>query len=428
MSRTIALRHTLTLAGSTFLVTAAGAAFALLAQICVARWIGASEYGHYAYVMSWVVTLAVVAKCGWDTAALRVMPANAAIGNWSGYRGFARYSARWVLLAGGAIALVMLVVAGLWRTLDPALRAALLWAVLLLPVLALAELLVAWLQSQKRNVTAQLSYGVFRPVALVAMVGLAALSGIAVDAARVVFANIVIMLMVMALLALALHRSWPAAARGLPAAAEPRQWWLIAAPLFAIAISQLVLSRADVLVAGMYLDSSAVGVYAAANQLAMLVTFGIATTNSVTAPMISEHYSKGDRAGLRASVRLTSRMALAFTIPACLLLGIFGRDILNLFGAGFSGAFGALLLLAVGQLVIAVCGPVGFLLTMTTHQNSAFYVICLAACLHLGLVLLLTPKFGILGAAAGSALGNASRSLILTWVVRRKLGLNATAF
>jgi O-antigen/teichoic acid export membrane protein len=56
------------------------------------------------------------------------------------------------------------------------------------------------------------------------------------------------------------------------------------------------------------------------------------------------------------------------------------------------------------------------------------YVICVAACLHLGLVLLLTPKFGILGAAAGSALGNASRSLILTWVVRRKLGLNATAF
>jgi len=420
---------TFRLAGTTFVVTAVGTAFAFVAQMLVARNLGAAEYGYYAYSISWVLMLAVVAKLGWDTCSLRILPAAAAMGEWARYRGFAQFSSFFVAGLSIVISLLMAVaVAALWGRLDQGLRFSLLWASLLLPMFAFSELMVSWLQGLKKNVSAQLAYGIFRPIVIIASVATAVLFGFELNSAKMMAVNVVTMLMVMGLLVLVLKASWPADARGVVAQSEIGSWLKITLPLFAISLSQLALSRADVLIAGFYLDASSLGIYAAANQFAMLVTFGISTMNSVTAPMIAQEYARGDRKKLQDVVRLTSRIALTFTVPACVVLILFGKQILSLFGLEFAEAFHSLLVLSIGQLVIAIFGPVGFLLTMTAYQKQALIVICAAAVLQVALILILTPRFGIVGAATGSAIGNASRSMVLAWVVRRKLQISGSAF
>jgi O-antigen/teichoic acid export membrane protein len=198
--------------------------------------------------------------------------------------------------------------------------------------------------------------------------------------------------------------------------------------MLAISVSQLALARADVLIVGTMLDAHSVGIYSVANQFATLVTFAISTTNAVTAPTVSGAFASGDMVRLQHAVRVTSRLSLAFTIPASIVLVCFGRVFLGWFGAEFVDAYYALIILMGGQLVIALCGPVGFLLTMTTYQRAALKIVATTALLQVALIVILSFKFGILGAAAGASVGNAARSLILSWVVRTKLGISATAF
>ncbi|MDO9127068.1 MAG: oligosaccharide flippase family protein, partial [Parvibaculum sp.] len=55
-------------------IRVAGAAIALLSQVLLARWMGAFEYGIFAYVWVWVVILGIVVPMGFGTSVLRFVP------------------------------------------------------------------------------------------------------------------------------------------------------------------------------------------------------------------------------------------------------------------------------------------------------------------------------------------------------------------
>ena len=43
-------------------------------QLCLARWLGATAYGTYAYVIAWSGVLAIAAGMGFPTLVLRLLP------------------------------------------------------------------------------------------------------------------------------------------------------------------------------------------------------------------------------------------------------------------------------------------------------------------------------------------------------------------
>ena len=51
-------------AGLVMGIRIAGAAIALLSQVLLARWMGAFEYGIFAYVWVWVIILGIIAPMG----------------------------------------------------------------------------------------------------------------------------------------------------------------------------------------------------------------------------------------------------------------------------------------------------------------------------------------------------------------------------
>ena len=70
----------------------------------------------------------------------------------------------------------------------------------------------------------------------------------------------------------------------------------------------------------------------------------------------------------------------------------------------------------------------GFLLTMTGHEQVATKVIGGSALLNVVLNLVLIPRLGLTGAAIATTIATAMRSLVLSLYVRRLLGYDATAF
>jgi O-antigen/teichoic acid export membrane protein len=177
----------------------------------------------------------------------------------------------------------------------------------------------------------------------------------------------------------------------------------------------------------MFKDSAETGLYAAGSRIATLITFGINSVNSVLAPTIAALYAKNHKAELQKTLTFAARGVLAYTVPVVLVLLFWGKPILQLFGYEFGAAYPVLLILAIGQVIIAACGSVGFLMTMTGHQRQALQVIAGSAVATIILNLCLIPLFGLLGAAVATVIATAGRTVVLTILVWQYMRLNASA-
>ncbi|HCX67712.1 MAG TPA: hypothetical protein DHK64_09310, partial [Rhodobiaceae bacterium] len=90
----------------------AGAAIALISQVLLARWMGAFEYGIFAYVWVWVVVLGIVVPLGFGTSVLRFIPEYRAKEKWRRLAGVLKASFGIVAALGVAAAAVGLLL--LW--------------------------------------------------------------------------------------------------------------------------------------------------------------------------------------------------------------------------------------------------------------------------------------------------------------------------
>jgi O-antigen/teichoic acid export membrane protein len=300
-------------------------------------------------------------------------------------------------------------------------------ASVLLPINVLIIFHGAALQGLNRAVQSQAIQLVFRAVLMLTLLGLLHASR-GVDAESAMTLNLLSAVMTLAFVVAILwrHRS-PAISLNLTSE-QVLEWRSASLLLFSVAVCQAILSQVDILLVGFLMDTADVGLYAVASRIATLVTFGITTVNAYLAPQIAYLYAKGERMALQDMVTMVARGVFLYTIAAALILLLCGRWILALFGAEFVQIYDVLQVLIVGQLLIGMCGPVGFLLTMTGHQRDALYAIGSSAVLAVVLNLALIPGLGLYGAAIATVIAIAFRSAALGALVLRKLSINPTAF
>jgi len=186
----------------------------------------------------------------------------------------------------------------------------------------------------------------------------------------------------------------------------------------------LVMSWTDTLLVGHFLEEDQVGIYRVAFRMAAVVTLVQAAVNSYAAPLFAERHASGDRAGLRAALRQTTMLNVAFSVPAFGVLVAVPAWWMGWFGEAFEAGATCLVWLAAGQVVNALCGPVMYLLNMTGHERPAQCIVWVAALVNLGLNLWAIPRFGIEGAAGATALSMALWNVAAAVAVKRLLGLS----
>ena len=186
----------------------------------------------------------------------------------------------------------------------------------------------------------------------------------------------------------------------------------------------LVMSWTDTLLVGHFLEEDQVGIYRVAFRMAAVVTLVQAAVNSYAAPLFAERHASGDRAGLRAALRQTTLLNVAFSVPAFGVLVAMPAWWMGWFGEAFEAGASCLVWLAVGQVVNALCGPVMYLLNMTGHERPAQRIVWVAALGNLGLNLWSIPRFGIEGAAAATAFSMVLWNVAAAVAVKRLLGLS----
>lgn len=407
-----------------FVIRIVSAVIALASQVLMARWMGGFEYGIFVLVWTTMLIVGNLACLGFHTSIVRYIPEYRAHGALAELRGVMTASKASVLATSTLFAAAGL--GGIWLFAD-ALESYYVvpfyLGIVCMPMIALSDTLEG---TARANSWAMLALGpiyLLRPLLILALMGGAILAGYAPDA-QVAMTVAVAATWLTTLYQLA--AIVPTAAREVShvrPAFRMREWVLVSLPIFLIEGFFFMLTNADVLMVGWFMEPQDVAVYFATVKTLALVHFVYFAVKAGVAQRYAHYAHGGDETRLAAFARET----VSWTFWPSLAMGIvvlaIGKPMLMLFGPGFDAGYPLLFVLVAGVVARASVGPAESLLTMSGNQNvcAAIYGGTLATNVALNIVLI--PTFGLWGAAVSTAIAMACEAAMLSLVVWRRLGI-----
>ena len=404
--------------------------FSFIGAALLARLLGPTGYGVYAYVYALVSLLSIPSQFGLPNLVVRETARGMAQEDFSAVQGIWRWAGRTT----GQISLTLVVLAGLatWLfrdSLDAERLATLAWALILVPLVALGGLRGAALRGLHRVVAGQLPEFLIQPGLLALfLIGAAILSENPLSASTAMATNAAAAAIAFGVGAVLLWRVTPLAVRKSVARYESRAWLRSTLPLAFIGGMRLVNRQAAIIILGFFVPEANIGIYRVAAQVSLLTSFGLEAINMVVAPRFAALYARNEMVKLQRLVTVSARVVLAFNLVLTAGFIALGRPFLKLaFGLPYEASYIPLLILLIGQTVNSATGSVGVLLNMTHKEQEAAKGVAISAITNVALNFLLIPLWGIVGSAVAHAISMIIWNILLWRAVRKKLGLNSLA-
>jgi O-antigen/teichoic acid export membrane protein len=397
--------------------------------VLLARALGAEGYGIYAFVFSIVSILAVPAQLGLPHLLVRETARYRYQGNWGLLRGLLRWSDRIVISFSLGIGLASAAVAYSisYHTASVELNA-FLYALALIPLVALGNVRGAALRGLGSVVQGQLPEMILRPGIFLVLVAASALFTQLTAPTAIALHGIAAGLAFF-LGSMLLRRSLPPQAKSVDPRYTARDWISSVLPLSLLTGMLIVNTQTDVVMLGLLATTEDVGIYRAVAQLAMLVVFVFTAVDMVIAPYISQMYAARETERLQRLVTLSARAVLTAALPVAIAFLLFGETILAVvFGPDFGSGHAALAILCLGQLANAAAGSVVTLLNMAGHERDTAARVAIATVSNIILNLVLIPPFGTVGAAIASAVTLTLWNSLLCYQVWVRMGIQSMAF
>jgi O-antigen/teichoic acid export membrane protein len=417
------------LAGTIFIIRVISAALAYLSQILLARWMGGSDYGVYVYVWTWVLLLGSMMDFGISASAQKIIPEYRTCGEHELLRGFLSGS-RWMTFAVSALVSVLLaiVVDGLSPWIDANAITPLLIGCLTLPAFVVANTQDGIARSYDWMRLGLMPQFIVRQSLIIGFTAGAFALGFDLGATPAMLASAAAVWIAMIGQMIVLNRRLGRHIKPGPNAYDFRGWLAISLPILMVEGFYLLLSYTDVLVLQQFRSSEEVGVYFAVVKTLALVSFIHYAMSATTAHRFAEYHASGDSARLSAYVAHAIKWTFWPSLAATILLLALGKPLLWLFGPQFVVGYDIMFVAAIGLVVRSAIGPVERLLNMLGHQHICALAYALAFAMNVVLCVALVPRFGGHGAAAATSISLVFETVLLFWIVRKRLGLHVLAF
>lgn len=180
----------------------------------------------------------------------------------------------------------------------------------------------------------------------------------------------------------------------------------------------------DRLLVGFFRTDVETGLYHAAAVSSVAFAVVLNAINAMFSPMIADLYHRGERDRLGRLFRVSTKWGLYLCLPLFLVLILHPALFMTaIFGAPYRDGAAVAAILAGGQLANLATGAVAHLLIMSGHQNRWLAIAAGSLLANVGLNLLWIPRYGILGAAAATAVAMAGMMLAGLLSVRQRLDL-----
>jgi O-antigen/teichoic acid export membrane protein len=417
------------LAGTVFVIRVVSAAMAYLSQILLARWMGGSDYGVYVYVWTWVLLLGSMMDFGISASAQKIIPEYRAGGEYALLRGFLSGS-RWMTFIVSAVVATLL--AGVVKGLSPWIGSGEIIPLYIgcatLPAFVVANTQDGIARSHDWMRLGLMPQFIVRQSLIIGFTAGAFALGFHLGATAAMLASAAAVWIAMIGQLIVLNRRLGGHIEPGPKAYDFRGWLGVSLPILMVEGFYLLLSYTDVLVLQQFRSSEEVGLYFAVVKTLALVSFIHYAMAATTAHRFAEYHASGDKARLSAYVAHAIKWTFWPSLAATILLLVLGKPLLWLFGPQFVAGYDIMFIAAIGLVVRSAIGPVERLLNMLGHQHICALAYALSFVMNLVLCVMLVPRFGGHGAAAATSISLVFETILLFWIVRRRLGLHVLAF
>jgi O-antigen/teichoic acid export membrane protein len=411
-----------------FSIRIVSAVIAFISQVLMARWMGSFEYGIFVLVWVTMVIVGNLACLGFHTSVIRFIPEYRERGMLAELRGIVLTSRLFVIVASTAIA--GLGALGVWLSspwIESYYVVPFILGVICLPMIALGDLLQGLARANSWALFALSPTYLVRPVLILVFMAAMLAMNYAPDAKTAIFASIaatyVTTLGQLMGVTSRMDRKIPPG----PTSVHFGQWFLVSLPIFLVESFFFLLTNADVLMVGAYLDPNDVAVYFATVKTLALVHFVYFAVKAGVAQRYAQ-FTHGEPERLAAFARETVSWTFWPSLAMALLVLALGEPMLVLFGPEFTAGYPLLFLLVFGVVARGAVGPCESLLTMSGNQNICAAVYAMTLALNIGLNVILIPLFGLWGAAIATSLAMVFEAAALSFTVWRKLGIVMAIF
>lgn len=400
--------------------TASILAFVMFAL--ASRQMGVEAFGSVAITFNAMSFLAVVALWGQETLIIR---------SWSEYCGSDRPGLARGALSFGALVvagsglLTALIVAIVWRAWDPAVSLFLLIAAC---SFLLAQSLIAFC-GQFARAAAGIVLGDAPRESMWRLIVVAVLAGhyvmgIGFGAPEFFFVATGAMVVAMAFQAWQVAPLLPQAVRQAKAEHDFRAWFPRALKMWLAAVLDTTGQYLEVVVIGVFLGPTVAGFYFVATRITNGFAMISASISSYASSQISTLFYSGAKADLQAMLRSLAVISAGLVGSGVLLIVAAGRLLLSAFGADYASAYPELLVLAAGGAMAALAGPAAHVLLLTGHEGTYPRIMLCGMVLRFGLIAVLGPTFGLMGAAIAWAVSACAIALALIIACCRLVGVD----
>lgn len=380
-----------------------GGEFAL--HFLVSRWLGPASYGLFAYGKTLVFSALLLTNLGSDTSILKYLPQHE---NDPNKRRFLLGLAWLTSFAGG------LLVSGALFVFAPVLSEVTLAEPQFVDVLrlfaailfidTLSNLLYATFRAVELIKYEILSKRLFKPLLRVAGVGLVIfLGGTLYDAVVALVVAGVLTLAVAGYLFLSRLDIRPTLSSPGSTNKTVREYYNYSLPLTLKEAGTLLQGRIDVLMVGLFLSSTAVGIYNVSVLIAGVLYIPLLAVDQLFPPLASRLVAQDKRKDLAQVYSVVTRWVFSISLPLGVVAVIYRTELLGLFGPEFTVGTLVLALFVVGQLCLAGTGPSDSLLMMTDHQYIVMANEWVFGLANVALNYICIQVFGLTGAAIASA-------------------------
>ncbi len=412
-------------AAMAFIIRGGAAAAGYLCHIILARWLDAFEFGIYTFAITWLMLLSMPATLGIPAATIRFVSEYLVAGKWPELRGLLRMGWIVTLFAGIGFSAVSI---GIVYVVIDGMEDYYLWpltiALAAIPLGALVKLKSEAARAFGWVGLAYVPSQLGQPILLIIAIFALTQFQVEASATAMVLATIPVFLVVLIWQEVILRRRLDARFFMNKALYETRLWMGGSVPLMLTGGFSIIMTQADVIMIGVFLDPQQVAYYSAAAKTAVAVTFVFQSIITLAVPKIGELHARDSRAELQRLLSSLIHWIFWPSLVVALPLILFGHWILRLFGPSFETAYLPLVILVMGQTIHAAVGPVLGLLSMTGHQKLCAQVFAVSAAINVILNASLIPVAGLAGAAIATATSLALWNLWLLIGVIRKVGVN----
>ena len=405
--------------------------FTFISSVFLARLMGPAQYGVYSFVYALISLLSVPSEFGLPTLVIRETAQGMASRDHARVQGVWSWATRTTF--GISLSLVILTLAGVWLLRAPLTNLRLitfLWALILIPLIALGDLRGAALSGLQHVVTGQLPEFLLRPgIFALLLTGAWLIRGSSLTAPVAIILYVAASAVAFGVGAWLLWRATPAEVRHAVPHFEHHAWLVSALPLAFIGAMQLINQQASILLQGLFLPDAQIGYFRVATQVSTLAALGLVGINAVVAPRFASLFAQKDMERLQRLVTSSARVILLFSVVLSIGFVVLGIPFLRIFfGAPYTNAYLPMLILLAGQLVNSGMGSVATILNMTGYERETAKGMVFSAILNLVLNLGLIPVWGIAGSAVATSASLIVWNVLLWRAVWNKLHINTLAF